>query len=314
MAAEFDTLLELLDSSGNLLEASDLFGDVYHSQISDFQLPSSDTYAITTRGYASGETGTYTLSVDGITRFAFASDEADVSEAQAATAFVVQYADERTEVWDIAERKALSTFSNNSAVTFSPDPNNSIFVAEDTSGLLEVHRTADGARLTREVTDIFYSPDAEATYFIVTYADSPGGEIFDTSSGKLLATLEDEKIADVTFSSDENGTYFVVEYPGDRNEVWLLQDEPPHSITDLGSNVTNHLFDVSNQRLVVRYKDNQVYLLNLEMLEALSEELPAEDLLREACEYLFSSGTFDEAELREYLEENEPEACPEEAS
>jgi len=309
MVADFDTLLEIFDPNGSRLMASDqFFGEYNRAQIDDFKLPSSGTYAIVARGYG-GSIGSYSLSVEGINTFV--SDESDVSEAQAATAFVVYYAAGRAEVWDIAEEKVLAAFSNVSSVSFSPDPDRGVFVA-DLSGLLEVYRFSDGVRLARKVSEIIYSRDKEATYFIVTYDDSPG-KIYHTATGDLVATLKDE-VEDITLSFDENGTYFVVKYPGDHNEVWVLQDAAPHMMTDLGSNVINYFFDVPNQRLVVHYEDNQVYLIDLAMLEALREELSAEDQLREICDYLFQPRKFDEGELREYLGENEPVACPEDTN
>jgi WD40 repeat protein len=275
-------------------------------QIQNFRLSDSGSFDVLVYGESPG---TYSLSIKGIA--SVESDDPESAEPHPSTAFIVQFDDGRAEVWDIDKGKPLSPFSpfsNVAAVSFSPDPDGSVFIVEDISGSREVYSTSDGRRLAREATEIIYSLDPEATYFIVTYADSPA-EIFHTSTGKLLATLKDE-VEGVTFSSDENGTYFVVEYPGDHSEVWLLQDDDPHAVTDLGSNVVNYFFDVPNQRLVVRYEDNHVYLYDLAMLEILNDELSAEDLRQRTCNYLFSPEMFNEAELADNLGENEPVACP----
>lgn len=310
MSGDFDTLLELRDSRGSILISDSYYRDYNSSQIRDYQLPSTGTYTIIANNRY-GDFGSYSLSVDGISLFAF--DETNVSEVKPAAVFVVQYADGRAEVWDIKEKRGvLSTFSNFSSLTFSPDPDRSVVVAEF-SGLLEIYRSSDGKRLANKVTDIFYSPDPEKTYFIVAKANS-AGQIFYTATGELLETLNGE-VVDLKFSAEKTGIYFVVKYPGDRNEVWLLQDQSPHLVTDLRSNVTeDFIFDESNLRLVVRYEDGNVYMLDLRMPEAL-RDVPDEDLKQMVCSYPFPPGTFDraelEAELRVYLgEDKQPAACP----
>jgi hypothetical protein len=93
-----------------------------------------------------------------------------------------------------------------------------------------------------------------------------------------------------------------------------MEDGSPKLLVDLGIGIDSYFVDTHNQRLVALYDIGNVYLVDLMFVEALSEVLDedssAEDLLEEACTYLFPPGTFDEESLMIYLEGNEPQACP----
>jgi hypothetical protein len=76
------------------------------------------------------------------------------------------------------------------------------------------------------------------------------------------------------------------------------------------------LFDVAHGRLVTRYQNGQIYLLDLAWLRAMADQadtMPFEQLVKLACEGPFANQAVwneaAEAKLKEYLGEPEPQVC-----
>ncbi|GIK39293.1 MAG: hypothetical protein BroJett011_31260 [Chloroflexota bacterium] len=212
----------------------------------------------------------------------------------------------------------LSGLFSSRDVTFSPDEAGTYFVVDYAGGTPgELRRSANGkviATLSGPVQSVTFSPDEAGTYFVVGYADGTPGELRRSANGKVVPLSG--PVQSVTFSPDEAGTYFVMTYDDAQRELWQAHDEP-RRLAELGLGLGNPSqegfhFDMTNDRLITRYSDGRAYLLDLAWLRAMGGKagaMPIGELVRIACEGPFASGLFDEAELKPYLGEREPQVC-----
>ncbi len=246
------------------------------------------------------------------------------SPDEAGSYFVVRYSGFTTpgEVRRTANGTLVETLSGPvDDVTFSSDKAGRYFVVSYYGNTGELRRTADGqvvAPLSGPVESVSFSPDEAGRYFVVSYyyGDTPG-ELRRTADGQVVAPLSGPVADDsITFSPDEAGTYFIVAYADGQSELWQAQNEP-RRLAKLGLGLGKESqegfhFDVANDRLITWYTDGRAYLLDLAWLRAMggkADKMPIKELVRLACEGPFASGLFDEAELKPYLGEREPQAC-----
>ena len=150
--------------------------------------------------------------------------------------------------------------------------------------------------------EIYFSPDE--SYFIVDYGTH--SELYNIKTNETKTISLSNSVKDITFSSD--GSYFLVTYKSEESdrtikiELWGGQNTS-RLLTELDPNLVEHYFDLSNQRLVIRYNNNKAYLIDLDWLEtiAIKEELKGEELIEIACQP-FAQELFDKTKPQ-------PRAC-----
>jgi sorbitol-specific phosphotransferase system component IIA len=78
----------------------------------------------------------------------------------------------------------------------------------------ELRRTSDGSKvdLSGVIKEVYFSPDPDVNYFVITYTDTSLIEKRGITDGKVLGTLASFSRFDVTYSSDKNKTYYVSNY------------------------------------------------------------------------------------------------------
>jgi hypothetical protein len=253
------------------------------------------------------------------------------SSDRIATYFLIQYSDNTPAELRRADDDAVVPLAGQvSKMTFN-ETHSYVLIDYSDGTPAEIRHTVDSVviPLSGPVSGLIFSPDKANTYFVVGYINNVPAELRRTADGLRLATLSDSvsnisglsdiyyppgvtvRLYGVNFSPDSVATYFVVTYSDKQSELWQARGES-YRLTKLGLGLADHYFDVGNDRLILRYSDGRTYLVDLAWLQAMggqADKLPIEELVRLACEGPFSSGLFDEAELKPYLGEREPQAC-----
>ncbi len=249
---------------------------------------------------------------------------------------IIEYYDHPTELYRIHSGQLEPLSGPVHLVTFSPA--GTYFVVDykdETPG--ELYRTADGARLailSGPDFEVRFSSDGAESYFTVGYRGLQP-EVRRSIDGALLATVPGP-VSKMNFIYSEDD-YFIVTYNDGHSFLWQTesqlqsgggpgrvddageiggQAEPaqPSSrrLVELGPEWSWYYFGRATDRLISFEHDGQAYLLDLAWLRAMggqADTMPIEELVRIACEGPFASGLFDEAELRPYLGEREPQVC-----
>ncbi len=178
-----------------------------------------------------------------------------------------------------------------------PDAVNSFVVLDRADNPAELRRTADGAvvKLAGNVNLVTFSPDPQATYFMVRYRNGNPRELRRTADGAVVKALIGNVViayfspdpqatylvayyddipaelrrttdgtavklaadfADIEFSPDPQATYFVVRY-GDSNPAELRRTADGAVVTTLTGDFSNVTFSPDPQAtyFVVRYRD-----------------------------------------------------------
>ncbi len=107
-----------------------------------------------------------------------------------------------------------------------PNPDNTLLVIDYATKPDELRRTADGSlvqTLSGNVGYLYFSPDPQASYFVVTYDDGKPGELRRAADGRLVQTFSSD-VSDVVFSPDPQASYFVVNYYGKPGELRRTTD------------------------------------------------------------------------------------------
>ena len=161
-------------------------------------------------------------------------------------------------------------------------------------------------------------------------------ELRRTADGSLLATLGGGDLAlgtlsgigDLNFdlnrsSNGRNGVVFspdgstiVVQYASGRGELWDARGTP-RRLADLGLGLAKagFIFSSGVERLAVQYGNGQLYLLDVAWLREMGgrpDQLPAEELIRFACQGPLTSGLWTAAEqaaLERALNGQKPRSC-----
>ncbi len=198
-------------------------------------------------------------------------------------------------------------------ITFSPDPEARYFAVQYGANAAELRRTDTGAVQVLEAPAraITFGNDVSGDYAVVTYADAPSA-LYRLSDLTRLATFNGPTDPGVplNFSPDSAAAYFAVTYATAQAELWTTAGQP-HRLAALGLAAFEQWFDLTSQRLVVRYSDNRVYLFDLTLLAELDgqpEALTPEALARLGCAVLDRHG-FDAARLSDYLDGAPARAC-----
>ncbi len=234
------------------------------------------------------------------------------SSAPGDLTFVVQYKDIPGEVRRVADGSLIAQLPGIAGFAkASPDPTGLYFVTFYSGTLLdEIRYMATGEVIrtfSNRVSDVDFSPDAEASFMIVDYSRVTD-QIVRTADGLVLASLDDE-VVNVTFSQDAR--YFVVDYENGRSELWAARPAP-HRLLDMELGRDEYAFDVKQQRMMVRYSDGRTYLVDLGWLEAMTgnpSALSIAEVAGIACRGPLAGPLFDEHELDPYLKGQPALAC-----
>ncbi len=105
-------------------------------------------------------------------------------------------------------------------------------------------------------------------------------------------------------SYNAQGVYFLVHYTNSTAEVW--REEQARLLTRLGSGLgefgRRFIFDEPNDRLIVWYQDERVYLFDLAMLSAIRPGASLEELRQLGCKRLSRGAPwFKESDVEPYL-------------
>ena len=203
--------------------------------------------------------------------------------------------------------------------TFSPNSIAVVIHTCDYSVLSELHHVNTGALATRLESPVGVRFSPNGATFVALYPDKPG-ELRQTTTGAVLATLTGQinnfdsiSLSQiVTFSPD--GHAVAVRYDSAPADVWDIQGMP-RRLTQLGIGAAEALFEPTSRRLIVRYSQGAVDLLDLDWLRSMRGDpayMPVPDLVRLACDGPLASSLWSDTDQRALvaaLDGRAPEAC-----
>jgi WD40 repeat protein len=227
--------------------------------------------------------------------------------------FLLDYQDQPGELRRSTDGALIYGLADQSTyATFSRDTVEPILLVHYKDKPSELRRAADGSLIVT-----LTAPNAQASFarnvpiFIAGYQDQPG-ELRHSRDGRLLGRFKDQLQAysSVAFSPAPELTVFVISYAVEVSELWDWQDEP-HRLADLGVDVDKYFFHTQSKRLVIRYTDGWVYLLDVGWLQVMlgdPSKLSEEQFIRLACQPERAGGV-DASELTLYLKGQPALAC-----
>ncbi|MBK8986363.1 MAG: CHAT domain-containing protein [Chloroflexi bacterium] len=195
-------------------------------------------------------------------------------------------------------------------ITAIPDSPLFVVAYEDSPGELWSVKGNKVASFTSEIAESYSIPNTNLFVVDYIYNDIPN-EIWRMENDEAVLFLESFR----RVYSVQGTSLYVVVYLDGSSDLWKNEQH----FAELGGGVSNFAWFSGSNSIAVRYGNGQVWLLDLKLLEILSDDaitrgernFTTENLIQIACTYLFTNNpNWDETELLPYLLEGEsPRAC-----
>lgn len=218
--------------------------------------------------------------------------------------FAIRYDDGSSELRLTRNGELVKPLKKGSSINLSGNSAH-FFILTEPGSRAELRQLDDGKPVAEELmgtaVELFES-DPTGSYFVVGYYDAPG-ELIETESNQikgrfgLAGTVKPAE--KVVFSP--TGNSFVARYYDASPQIIIRSGQGSYIQSKLGFGLEDIHYGDAEGRLLVRYANGDIDLLDLEWLKSLGsdlESLSAEDLERLACEGPLASSLW-----RQYEEE-----------